>query len=94
MDRHRERMAEDKGGVMSLGGSLVEYPFGTLKVWAGVGRGLAPRPLLPIVGTERRSGDFDWSNDPDIGQMDQYSVIMKIFPIADYSILSQSQLVE
>ena len=36
MDRHRERMAEDKGEVMGLRGSLVEHPFGTLKVWAGV----------------------------------------------------------
>lgn len=36
MDRHRQRMAEDKGEVMGLRGSLVEHPFGTLKVWAGV----------------------------------------------------------
>jgi len=36
MDRHRQRMADDKGEVMGLRGSLVEHPFGTLKVWAGV----------------------------------------------------------
>ena len=36
MDRHRERMARDNGEVMNLRGSLVEHPFGTLKVWAGV----------------------------------------------------------
>ena len=36
MDRHRERMADDNGEVMGLRGSLVEHPFGTLKVWAGV----------------------------------------------------------
>ncbi len=29
-------MAADKGVVMGLRGSLVEHPFGTLKVWAGV----------------------------------------------------------
>ncbi len=36
IDHHRERMVEDKSRVMGLRGSLVEYPFGTLKVWAGV----------------------------------------------------------
>ena len=36
MDRHRERMANDNGEVMGLRGSLVEHPFGTLKVWSGV----------------------------------------------------------
>ena len=36
MDRHRQRMAGDNGEVMNLRGSLVEHPFGTLKVWAGV----------------------------------------------------------
>lgn len=36
MDRHRQRMADDNGEVMDLRGSLVEHPFGTLKVWAGV----------------------------------------------------------
>ena len=30
MDRHRQRMATDKG-VMRQRGSLVEHPFGTLK---------------------------------------------------------------
>ena len=36
MDRHRERMTRDNGVIMSKRGSLVEHPFGTLKVWAGV----------------------------------------------------------
>ena len=36
IDRHRQRMAKDNGEVMNLRGSLVEHPFGTLKVWAGV----------------------------------------------------------
>lgn len=36
MDRHRERMTRDNGVIMSRRGSLVEHPFGTLKVWAGV----------------------------------------------------------
>ncbi len=29
-------MARNTGEVMGLRGSLVEHPFGTLKVWAGV----------------------------------------------------------
>lgn len=36
IDRHRHRMAEDNGAIMSRRGSLVEHPFGTLKVWAGL----------------------------------------------------------
>ena len=52
MDRHRERMAGDKGEVMGRRGSLVEHPFGTLKVWAGV------HPFL-MQGLAKCRGEFN-----------------------------------